>query len=211
MEKSVADEIISLLGREYPSAKPQLEYSSAFELLVAVILSAQCTDVRVNMVTRELFKEWNTPEKILALGETALGEIIKPCGLYKNKASHIVASAKKIIERFGGEVPSTVDELMELDGVGRKTANVVYSVWFGGDAIAVDTHVFRLANRIGLARADTPEGVEKGLNAIIDKELWSKSHHYLIYHGRTVCKASRPACESCVIKNLCEKNGVKCK
>lgn len=209
MKKIIADEIINILAKTYPEAKPQLEYSSAYELLVAVILSAQCTDKRVNMVTRELFKDYDTPEKMLTLCENELAEKIKSCGLYHSKAAHILSASKDISERFGGQVPDTVEKLKTLAGVGQKTANVVYSVAFSGDAIAVDTHVFRLGNRIGLGKGKTPEEVEVELCKIIDKDKWSKSHHYLIYHGRNICKAQRPACCDCPIEKLCEKNGLK--
>lgn len=209
MKKSVADEIINILAKTYPEAKPQLEYSSAFELLVAVILSAQCTDKRVNIVTRELFKDYNTPCKMLTLTEEELAEKIKSCGLYHSKARHILSASKDIVERFFGQVPDTVEKLKTLDGVGQKTANVVYSVYFAGDAIAVDTHVFRLSNRIGLGKGKTPKEVEAKLCKIIDKDKWSKSHHYLIYHGRNICKAIKPLCGDCPLQNLCQKNGLK--
>lgn len=204
MNKQKAFKIIQLLSEEYPDAKPALEFSNNFELLIAVMLSAQCTDERVNKVTRELFKEYNTPEKFLTLTVEELGQKIFSCGLYKSKAEHILSTCKALTDRFNGEVPSEIDDLRTLDGVGRKTANVVYSVGMGGDAIAVDTHVFRVSNRIGLASASNVLQTEKQLMARIDKGLWSKSHHYLIYHGRRVCKAQRPACKTCVLRDLCE-------
>ncbi len=208
MRKKKADEIIKILSQAYPEAKPQLNFTSCYELLIAVILSAQCTDKRVNIVTSELFKEYNTPTKMLSLSVDELGEKIKPCGLYHSKAKHILSATKDIIEKFGGEVPDTVEKLKTLDGVGQKTANVVYSVWFMGDAIAVDTHVFRLANRIGIGKGKTVKEVEAKLCKIIDKDKWSKSHHYLIWHGRNICKAINPNCDICPIQSLCEKNGV---
>ena len=160
MDKSTAQKIIDLLAEKYPDARPELTYSSPYELLVAVILSAQCTDKRVNIVTRELFKEYNTPEKMLTLTKEQLGKMIYSCGFYNSKSEHILSASKDIVERFGGNVPDTIEDLQTLAGVGKKTANVVYAVAFGGDAIAVDTHVFRVSNRIGLADGKTPLKVE---------------------------------------------------
>lgn len=188
----------------YPDAKPALLYKTPYELLVAVILSAQCTDERVNKVTAVLFKEHDTPEKMLELSQEELEKYIFSCGFYHNKAAHILAASRDIIDKFGSEVPSTLDELKTLAGVGQKTANVVYSVAFGGDAIAVDTHVFRVSNRLGIAEGKTPAKVEEGLRAAIPKELWSKSHHYLIWHGRKVCHSQRPDCVNCTLKDFCK-------
>ena len=154
MEREKAKDIIAELGKIFTD-KPALKFNSPYELLVAVILSAQCTDARVNKVTAELFKEYNTPEKMLTLSGEELSEKIFSCGFYKTKAEHILSASKDIIERFNGEVPNKREELMTLAGVGRKTANVVYAVAFGGNAIAVDTHVFRVSNRIGLAAANS--------------------------------------------------------
>jgi endonuclease-3 len=203
MNKKTAGEIINLLSKEYPDAKPQLKYTSNYELLVAVILSAQCTDERVNKVTEILFKDYNTPEKMVTLTFEELAKIILPCGLYNAKAKNILSASNSIIEKFNGEVPSNFNDLISLAGVGRKTADVMVSVAFNGDAIAVDTHVFRVSNRIGLVKEDTPYKTELALMKVIDKSLWSKSHHYLIFHGRRVCKARNPDCQNCVIKNLC--------
>lgn len=196
--------MIEILQKCYPDAKPALAYRTAYELLVAVILSAQCTDKRVNQVTSVLFEAHNTPSSMLELSEEALGQIIFPCGLYRSKAKHILSASRDILDKFGGEVPATIPELKSLAGVGQKTANVVYSVWFGGDAIAVDTHVFRVGNRLGLAHADTPLKTEEDLKRAIPKELWSKAHHLLIYHGRQVCHSRRPDCEKCALSHLCE-------
>lgn len=209
MDKHKADKIISALAAAYPDARPALEFSSPYELLVAVILSAQCTDKRVNIVTKELFKDYNTPKKMLTLSVCELGEKIKSCGLYRSKAAHILSASKDIVEKFGGKVPETQKELKTLAGVGQKTANVVYAVAFGGEAIAVDTHVFRVSNRLGLAESDNVTDTEKSLNKLIDRHLWSKAHHYLIYHGRQVCKAIKPDCENCCVSSLCEKHGLK--
>lgn len=206
--KTDADKIIGILEKTYPDAKPQLEFNSTYELLVAVILSAQCTDKRVNIVTRELFKNYNEPQKMIELVQKDLEKIIKPCGLYRSKATHILTASRKIVDGFGGQVPDTYEGLLSLDGVGRKTANVVLSVGFSRDAIAVDTHVFRVARRLGLSDATTPTGVEKHLNSLIDKDKWSASHHYLIYHGRNVCKAIGPKCFECALSAYCEKNGL---
>lgn len=198
------DEIIRILSETYTDAKPALEYNTAYELLVAVILSAQCTDVRVNLVTRELFKEHSTPETMLLLSQAELETYIFPCGLYHSKAQHILSASRDILEKFNGEVPSTIKELKTLAGVGQKTANVVYSVWFGGDAIAVDTHVFRVSNRLGLAHSDTPLKTEHDLNGSIPKELWSRAHHWLIYHGRQICHSQNPECGRCPLAGLCQ-------
>lgn len=197
------EEILKELERLYFGSRPALLYRSPYELLVAVILSAQCTDERVNKVTAELFKEYDTPEKMLALSQEELERKIFSCGFYRNKAKHILSASQDILERFRGEVPATQEELQTLAGVGRKTANVVYSVAFDGDAIAVDTHVFRVSNRLGLAAGKTPAEVEKGLMQAIPKENWSAAHHWLIWHGRKVCHSQRPACEECTLKHLC--------
>lgn len=192
------------LKRLYPDARPALHYGSPYELLVAVILSAQCTDERVNKVTEKLFEEHSTPETMVSLTQEELEKYIFSCGLYKTKAEHILSASRDIIERFGGRVPETVGELMSLAGVGRKTANVVYSVAFGGDAIAVDTHVFRVSNRLGLARGETPEAVEKGLHQAVPKADWSRAHHWLIYHGRRVCHSQKPDCDGCTLAGYCD-------
>ncbi len=204
MTKKTAKEIARKLSGIFPD-RPALNFTSPFELLIAVVLSAQCTDERVNKVTERLFKEYNTPEKMLSLTQEQLEKYIFSCGLYHSKAEHILSLSKDLIQKFNGQVPQTLEELRSLAGVGRKTANVVYSVAFNGDAIAVDTHVFRVSNRIGLVKADNPLKTEKGLMKILDKNLWSKMHHYLIYLGRSFCKAGKPDCENCPIKNECEK------
>ena len=211
MEKQLADNLIQTLAAAYPDAKPALEFGDNYQLLIAVILSAQCTDERVNKVTRTLFAEYGTPRKMATLSEDALGKLIYSCGLYRSKAAHILSATRDILERYGGEVPGTIEQLRTLAGVGRKTANVVYSVGMGGDAIAVDTHVFRVSNRTGLAKGKDVLAVEKGLMSIVDKPLWSKAHHYLIYHGRRVCHARKPDCANCPIAAVCEKNGIAVK
>ena len=205
MEKNTAKKIISTLSSNFLD-KPALNFTTPYELLIAVILSAQCTDERVNKVTKELFKDYSTPQKMLTLTQEGLEKYIFSCGLYKSKAKHILEASKDIVEKFGGNVPNTWEELITLAGVGRKTANVVYSVAFNGKAIAVDTHVFRVSNRIGLAKANNVLKTEKALNEIIDEEDWSRAHHYLIYLGRSYCKAKNPDCENCPINSYCEKN-----
>ena len=168
------------------------------------MLSAQCTDERVNKVTEKLFVKYNTPERMLSLSQEELERHIYSCGFFRSKAAHILSASRDIMEKFGGEVPSTLAELQTLAGVGRKTANVVYAVAFGGDAIAVDTHVFRVSNRLGIAQGNTPEKVEEGLMRVIPKEEWSRAHHLLIYHGRRVCHAQKPACEQCTLADMCK-------
>ena len=197
-------EILLELQKLYPDAKPALHFSSPYELLVAVILSAQCTDERVNQVTAVLYKEHKTPQSMLALTQEELEKYIFSCGFYHNKAAHILSASRDIVEKFGGEVPATLEELQTLAGVGRKTANVVYAFAFGGNAIAVDTHVFRVSNRLGIAKGDTPERVERGLMAAIPEENWSDAHHWILFHGRYVCHSRKPDCHACTLKNYCE-------
>lgn len=192
------------LRQLYPDAKPALHYTSPYELLVAVILSAQCTDERVNQVTEKLFQAHNTPSSMLTLSQSELERYIFSCGFYHNKAKHILSASADILEKFHGEVPATLEELRTLAGVGQKTANVVYAVAFSGDAIAVDTHVFRVSNRLGLAQADTPEKTEEQLKQVIPKQDWSKAHHWLIYHGRQVCHSRKPDCANCALADLCD-------
>ena len=204
MNKTKAKLIVQTLSGIFTD-KPALKFSSPYELLVAVVLSAQCTDNRVNKVTEVLFENYNTPQKMLTLSQDQLEKYIFSCGLYKTKAEHILSLSQDLLDKFNGQVPNTLKELQSLAGVGRKTANVVYSVAFNGNAIAVDTHVFRVANRIGLVKADTPLKTETGLMKILDESDWSRAHHYLIYLGRSFCKAGKPDCQNCPIKDLCEK------
>lgn len=201
-------EILSELERLYPDAKPALHYKTPYELLVAVILSAQCTDERVNKVTAVLFEKYNTPQSMVTLSQEQLEKYIFSCGFYRNKAAHILSASRDILEKFGGEVPSRFDDLRTLAGVGQKTANVVYAVAFGGDAIAVDTHVFRVSRRLGLASANTPEKVEEDLKKVIPQKDWSKAHHWLIWHGRKVCHSQKPDCSACTLKELCPSKSV---
>lgn len=183
MNAKDAQQSLRILSELYKDARPALHYATAYELLIAVILSAQCTDERVNKVTAELFKEHNTPETMLLLSQEQLEKYIFSCGLYKSKAAHILSATKDIVERFGGQVPESFADLKSLAGVGQKTANVVSAVWFDKDAIAVDTHVFRVSNRLGLADANTPLKTEEQLKKVIPQKDWSKAHHWLIYHG----------------------------
>lgn len=211
MNTNDAKQALAILSEVYAGARPALQYSTAYELLVAVILSAQCTDKRVNIVTQELFKEHNTPETMLALTQEELEKYIFSCGLYKSKAKHILSASRDIVDKFGGKVPEDFAQLKTLAGVGQKTANVVSAVWFDKDAIAVDTHVFRVSNRLGLADANTPLKTEEQLKKVIPQEDWSKAHHWLIYHGRQVCHSQKPECARCPLAEVCDfyKNGVK--
>ena len=204
MDKKTAKAIVNKLSEIFTD-KPALNFSTPYELLVAVILSAQCTDERVNKVTKELFLSHGTPDKMLVLSQEELEKRIFSCGLYKTKAANILKTSRDIIEKYDGEVPKTLEELRSLAGVGRKTANVVYSVAFGGNAIAVDTHVFRVSNRIGFVKTKDVLATEKGLMKILDECDWSRTHHYLIYLGRSYCKAQKPNCENCPINQLCLK------
>ena len=198
IEKFIAD-----LETMHPNAECELDFSTPFELLVAVILSAQCTDKRVNLVTKELFKRANTPEAFVALDLETLENAIKSCGFYHDKARNIKGAAKAIVEEFGGKIPSAREELMKLPGVGRKTANVVCAVAFGGDAFAVDTHVFRLSHRLGFSQGKDPLQVENDLCALFPQKTWSHVHHLLIHHGRYICRAKSPSCEKCLIADRC--------
>lgn len=208
------DKVISYFDELYPNPKCALNFSSPYELLVAVILSAQCTDKRVNIVTTTLFKLANTPEKMLALGKDNLKEIIFPCGFYNNKSTAIIETSEDLIKRFNSQVPSTLTELTSLRGVGRKTANVVIANAFGGQTIAVDTHVHRVSKRLGLAKQNsTPFDCEMSLVKIVPFERRSKFHHQTIWFGRTICKAINPNCEICKLKDICKyyKNKLRCK
>jgi len=196
-------EALSILAATYPDAKPALDFSSPFELLVATILSAQSTDVMVNKCTAELFPVANTPEQIAAMTEEELFPYIKRCGFFNTKGRHILETARILVAEFGGEVPASIETLQTLPGVGKKTANVVASNAFGIPAIAVDTHVFRVSNRIGLADAKNVEKTEEQLQKAIPREHWTQAHHWLIYHGRQICDARKPKCDICPLNHLC--------
>lgn len=206
MKKTDKKTALEILEKVYADAKPALRFNSPYELLVAVVLSAQCTDERVNKVTAVLFEKYNTPEKMLTLSQAELEKYIFSCGFYRMKAAHILSASRDILEKFNGQVPERIEELTSLAGVGKKTANVVYSVAFGGDAIAVDTHVFRVSNRLGLAKGKTPIEVETGLQKAIPKSDWSKAHHWLIWHGRKICHSQRPDCLNCPLAHICDYN-----
>lgn len=197
--------ILEGLEAAYPDAKPALHYQNPFELLVAVLLSAQCTDERVNIVTKELFYRAPDPYAMAALGEDNIREIIKSCGLYKNKAKNIANLSEILVAEHKGQVPSEREALEALPGIGRKSANVVMNVCFDIPAIAVDTHVFRVSRRLGLSQGKDVLAVEKDLMAAIPKEKWGSAHHWLIFHGRRVCKAQRPLCEDCPLGDICPK------
>lgn len=201
--KKIKAEQIAILEQVYHDAKPALIFNNPFELLIAVILSAQCTDKRVNVTTARLFKRANTPAGILELGLTELENEIRDCGLFRNKAKNILATCQILCQEYHGEVPADFVLLQKLPGVGRKTANVVMSVGFNEPAIAVDTHVFRVANRLQLAVGSTPLEVEKGLQNIIPQAKWSAAHHWLIWHGRKLCKARKPLCTECPLLTRC--------
>ncbi|MBO4535271.1 MAG: endonuclease III [Clostridia bacterium] len=193
--------LLADLRAAHPTAECELNYGTPYQLLVSVILSAQCTDKRVNQVTPALFAWCDNPFDMATKTEEELIPYIRSCGFYNNKARSIISCSKSLVERFGGEVPRTVEELVTLQGVGRKTANVVYAVAFGGEAIPVDTHVFRLAHRLGLSQGKTPYEVEMDLDKAVPHEEWSHFHHLLIHHGRYVCQARKPNCAECTVRD----------
>ena len=196
--------ILDTLAKDFHNAKSELNFHSPFQLLVAVILSAQCTDKRVNLVTPRLFEVAPDAKTLAQLPQEQIEEIIHSCGFYHSKATYLKQMSQDIVNRFGGEVPNNIDDLRTLAGVGRKTANVVYAVGFGGQAIAVDTHVFRVSNRLGIANAKNVLDTEKQLMQAIPREQWADSHHYLLLHGRYVCKAQNPQCQRCSVKDFCK-------
>ena len=204
MKHDILQLIFQRFQTQNPHPKTELEYHSHFELLIAVILSAQATDVSVNKATRRLFPIASTPETILALGEEKLKEYIKTIGLFNSKAKHIIQACERLVTLHHSEVPATRAELEALPGVGRKTANVVLNTAFGQPTIAVDTHIFRVANRTGMARGTTPLAVECQLEKKIDDAYLLDAHHWLILHGRYVCVAKKPHCSTCLIRDLCE-------
>jgi endonuclease-3 len=207
MNQAKRHEIFSRLRAANPHPATELEHRTPFELLIAVVLSAQATDKGVNLATRKLFPITDTPEKIVALGEAGLIEFIKTIGLYKSKAKHIVAACRILIEQHGSEVPADRALLTALPGVGRKTANVILNTAFGQPTMAVDTHIFRVSNRIGLAPGKTVLEVEKKLLRVVPREFMVDAHHWLILHGRYVCQARKPKCGECIIADLCEYKG----
>lgn len=199
LEKQIVEEFDKLI----PEPKCELNYKSPYELLVAVILSAQCTDKRVNEVTENLFKTYNTPEKMITLSQDKLGKLIYSCGFYNAKSKAILEASKDIVDKFSGQVPSTMEELTSLRGVGRKTANVMISEAFKGDAFAVDTHVLRVSNRLGLTKNDNPDLVEQDLKKFFNQKNWSKLHYQMVLFGRYKCKAIKPDCVGCPFQKIC--------
>ncbi|KQW91692.1 endonuclease III [Massilia sp. Root418] len=204
MNATKRHEIFSRLRAANPSPKTELEYSTPFELLIAVLLSAQATDVGVNKATRRLYPVANTPQAMLDLGLDELTDYIKTIGLYKTKAKNVLATCRILLDKHGGEVPRTREELVELPGVGRKTANVVLNTAFGEIAMAVDTHIFRVSNRTGIAPGKNVDVVEEKLMKFVPKEFLLDAHHWLILHGRYTCVARKPQCWNCIIADLCE-------
>ena len=207
MNAAKRTEIFRRLRKANPHPTTELAYRTPLELLISVILSAQATDKSVNLATAQLFPRANTPRKILALGETGLTPYIQRIGLYRTKAKNVVATCALLVEKFGGEVPSNREDLESLPGVGRKTANVVLNTAFGQPTIAVDTHIFRVANRTGIAPGKNVVEVENRLMKFVPGEFLHDAHHWLILHGRYVCKARRPDCPTCLIRDLCEFKG----
>ena len=197
-------EIINEVNALYDNPKCELVFSSNYELLVAVILSAQCTDKRVNQVTSELFKEYNTPEKMITLSQDELENKIHSCGFFHNKAKHILEASKDLLDKYNGEIPNDKKKLKDLAGVGEKTANVVLATAFGVPAIAVDTHVFRVSNRLGLANSKDVLKTQKQLEKNLQKDKWIKFHYALVLHGRYVCKSQKPNCKDCGLKQYCK-------
>lgn len=206
MAKTKVIEILDILKKDYPNPRTMLEYNTLFELLVAIVLSAQSTDEQVNKVTRKLFARYSTPEDFANVDLEELEEMIKGVGIYRNKAKNIKALAETILNEYDGEIPSDLEELTKLPGVGRKTANVMLAVGFNKPGLGVDTHVQRVANRIGLVKTKNPTQTELSLKKAIPHTRWGEAHHLLIFHGRKICKARKPNCEECSINHLCAKN-----
>jgi endonuclease-3 len=210
-QKKRVRRLLRLLAKLYPETRTALEYRSPVQLLVATILSAQCTDVRVNMVTPALFKRFPDAAALAKAERSEIEEMIKSTGFFRNKAKHIQECCRAIVEQFNGEVPRTLDELVKLPGIGRKTANVVLGDAFGVPGITVDTHVGRLSRRLGLTKLTDPEKVERDLMILIPRTVWIPFSHRLIYHGRQVCFARKPKCDECTLAEICPKVGVKSK
>jgi endonuclease-3 len=208
--KQKTRKIITALKRAYPDAKCALNHSNAFELLIATILSAQCTDVRVNIVTADLFRKYRKPEDYLKISPTTLQKEIRTTGFFRNKAKSIQGTAKVLTEKYAGSVPHTMDEMLELPGVARKTANVVLGNAFGiASGVVVDTHVSRLSHRLGLSKEKQAEKIEKDLIELVPKKDWVIFSHLLIFHGRNVCKARNPQCDACIVEKFCPSSILK--
>ena len=206
LKKTQIPAVLDALEKEYPDAECALDHQNIYQLLIAVVLSAQTTDVSVNKVTPSLFEAYPTPETLSKAKNEDIEVMLKTIGMYRTKARNIINLTKRLCEKYGGSVPHDYDALVSLPGVGRKTANVVLSVGFGEQRIAVDTHVFRVSNRIGLVKAKDVLSTELSLMKRVPKERWSRTHHSLIFHGRQCCSARNPKCEQCCISELCEKN-----
>lgn len=205
MNKKKAVEIFELLKKQYPDAKCSLDFNTPFEMMVAVMLSAQCTDERVNKVTAEFFPKYNTPKAFADMPLENIENLIHSCGFYKNKAKNLKLASQKILTEFNGEVPQTMEELMSIPGVGRKSANVIMLEAFNNpQGIAVDTHAKRISNRIGFSSAKEPQKIEQDLLKLFPKEYYYAANHILIWHGRNTCKSQKPNCENCCIKHLCK-------
>lgn len=208
LSKKVTIEILDALKTEYPDADCALVHQNVYQLIIAVALSAQTTDKSVNKVSDKLFEKYPTPYELAAANQEDVIEIIKTIGMYKTKSKNIIALAQELVNRFDGQVPENYDDLVSLPGVGRKTANVVLAVGFGHQRIAVDTHVFRVTNRIGFVQEKDVLKTELALMETLPEDRWAEAHHSLIFHGRNCCSARNPRCEECAIKDLCKKNGV---
>lgn len=204
LKKKEIRKVLDILKREYGNTGTALKFESPFQLLISTMLAAQSTDKQVNKITRELYQKYPDARAFARLTPEELEREIRSIGLYRNKARNIVATARLLVEKYGGRVPATREELVKLPGVGRKTANVVLSVGFHQDAIAVDTHVFRVSNRIGLARAKNVQETEQQLMKNIPREEWSAAHHWLIWHGRAICRAQNPRCDICPVRDFCQ-------
>ena len=205
MNRKQAVEIFELLKKQYPDAKCSLDFNTPFEMMVAVMLSAQCTDERVNKVTAEFFPKYNTPKAFADMPLEDIENLIHSCGFYKNKAKNLKLASQKILTEFNGEVPQTMEELMSIPGVGRKSANVIMLEAFNNpQGIAVDTHAKRISNRIGFSSAKEPQKIEQDLLKLFPKEYYYDANHILFWHGRNTCKSQKPNCENCCIKHLCK-------
>jgi endonuclease III len=208
-QRARARKIVARLGRAYPDAKCALDHSSALELVVATILSAQCTDARVNMVTPHLFAKYKTADAYAAANPNVFEKEIQSTGFFRNKTKSILGMAGALVERHGGRVPETMEELTKLPGVGRKTANVILGTWFGkNEGVVVDTHVHRISRLLRLTRQDNPEKIERDLMQLVPRDRWTAFGHMIIHHGRKVCIARRPKCEQCVVSDLCPSSRV---
>lgn len=208
-KKDTVLEIKEIFNKVYADAECSLDFTTPHELLVAVQLSAQCTDARVNIVTKDLFKRYTSVYEFASADEEELCSIIKPCGFYRTKGKNIIASSKKIISDFGGKVPDNMDDLLSLSGVGRKTANLILGDVYGIPGLVIDTHAIRLTNRIGLVNEKDPVKIEFALKKIVPPDYQTRFCHQLVYHGRAICKAAKPSCSTCPIAHLCKKKNIK--